>query len=77
MEKKEVYLKKIKFFERKHPVLAAFMIGLALIMVWRGIWLLADEYLFPGNTIVSALVSIAIGLIILYFRDFDLEELKV
>ncbi len=64
----------VKKFEHKHHIFAALLIGSALVLMWRGIWHLADIYLFPNQDVVSALLSILIGFIILYMRDFDLKE---
>lgn len=72
---KHVYKNKVKFWEKKHPLTTAIMVGFALIIFWRGVWMLADIYLFPNNPILSALLSIAMGILILYIRDFDLNEL--
>ena len=41
----------------------------AVVFVWRGIWGLADLYLFPSNKTLSLVVSILIGLLLLYFHD--------
>jgi len=35
--------------------------GLGIILFWRGIWNLADEYLFTEDPIFSNLLSVAIG----------------
>ena len=42
----------------------AFLIGAAIILFWRGIWNLADFYLFPGddNKHISAVASVFIGM---------------
>jgi len=74
-EFKKEYEKKIKVFERKHRVISELILGISLILVWRGIWELSDLYLFPDNRFLSAISSIVIGIFILYFRDFDLKEL--
>ncbi|BCU09114.1 hypothetical protein [Sicyoidochytrium minutum DNA virus] len=44
--------------------LKAFFIGLAAIIVWRGVWLLLDLYLFPQNLTASAIISITAGLLL-------------
>ena len=69
------YKKKIKVFERKHSTISELILGVSLILVWRGIWELSDLYLFPDNHFLSAVSSMAIGIFILYFRDFELKEL--
>ncbi|MCH9716774.1 MAG: hypothetical protein K0U52_06780 [Gammaproteobacteria bacterium] len=44
--------------------LKAFFIGLAAIIVWRGVWLLLDLYLFPSNLTASAIISISAGMLL-------------
>jgi len=39
--------------------------AIAIIGVWRGVWNLMDKYLFPGNFLMSQIVSIAVGILIL------------
>lgn len=43
----------------------AFLIGAAVILFWRGIWNLADHYLFPDTPNLSAFASLVIGVGIL------------
>ncbi|MBP6981750.1 hypothetical protein KBB25_03175 [Candidatus Gracilibacteria bacterium] len=58
---------------RKRPTLIdlwksrfeAFLVGAAIILFWRGIWNLADEYLFPDHPTLSAFASLMIGMGIL------------
>jgi hypothetical protein len=45
-------------------------------MLWRGIWGLADLYLFPNSPTLSYLLSIVIGGLVLYLDDFSLKDLK-
>jgi hypothetical protein len=59
-----------------HPTVNAVVIILAIIMLWRGVWGLLDEYLFPGSPTFSYLLSIALGGLILYLDDFSLKDLK-
>ncbi len=40
----------------------AFFVGAAIILFWRGIWNLADNYLFPDYPIISAFASLLIGM---------------
>ncbi len=51
------------------------LLAIAIVAVWRGVWGLMDIYLLPNNPIWSFLVSIIVGLIILYFNDRKLNEL--
>jgi len=39
--------------------------ALAIIGFWRGTWNLMDAYLFPGNFVLSQIVSIISGIVIL------------
>lgn len=43
----------------------AFFVGAAIILFWRGIWALGDQFIFPGHPTLSAFVSIFIGVAIL------------
>ena len=67
-----------RFFRRRYTLwelwekrFEAFLVGAAIILFWRGIWALADQYLFPNNSTVSALASLFIGLgILILSRSF-------
>ena len=49
----------------------AFLMGAAIILFWRGIWNLADHYLFPNNSNMSAFASLLIGMgIMILMRGF-------
>jgi hypothetical protein len=56
-----------------HSKFLALAIG--VVLVWRGIWELAGRYLFPNHPDVSAVISIIIGMAILYLTDRKLNEL--
>ena len=45
--------------------LEAFLVGSAIILFWRGIWNLADQFLFPDHPIISSFASLGIGIGIL------------
>lgn len=51
------------------------LLAIGVVAVWRGVWGLMDIYLFPDNPILSFIISIIIGLFILYFNDRKLNEL--
>ena len=46
-----------------------------VILVWRGIRILCDTYLFPNDLLLSSIVSIVAGILILYLPDGSLEHL--
>ncbi len=49
----------------------AFFMGAAIILFWRGIWNLADHYLFPDNSNLSAFASLLIGMwLMILMRGF-------
>jgi len=70
----ERFKDRVKRLEHRHHVLAALLVGTGIVLLWRGIWDLADVYLFPSQDVLSAAVSILIGFLILYSRNFDLKE---
>jgi len=47
---------------------------LATILIWRGIWNFADSYFFPHNFFLSNLLTIIIGLFLLFVFDSEVEE---
>ena len=51
------------------------LIAFAIVSFWRGIWGLMDLYLFPNSHTLSLLVSVFIGLVILYFTKHIIGEL--
>jgi Fuseless len=60
--------KKFNLFRKKYTVMdlwkkrfEAFVAGAAIILFWRGIWNLADLYLFPQYETLSAFISLLIG----------------
>jgi len=56
-------------------VFYAIIIGFAVISFWRGIWGLLDLYLIPENPLLSHIVSILVGVLILYFTKHLFDEL--
>ncbi len=72
-------MKFFKLFKKKesfsHHFITVVMTAVAVVFFWRGIWGLTDTYLFPGNSTLSYLVSIFLGLFILYIDDKRLSEI--
>jgi len=56
-------------------VLFTILISFAVILFWRGIWGLADFYLFPNNYHLSLWVSLGIGLLILLLVEDAIKEI--
>ena len=58
---------------------SSFSVVLGLVLIWRGIWYVLDYIdiqLFGGHHAITAIAGIAIGTLILYLPDKDLEELR-
>lgn len=56
---------KVTIIELWEKRIEAFFVGAAIILFWRGIWALGDQFIFPGHPTLSAFVSIFIGVAIL------------
>lgn len=51
------------------------VIAIGVVLVRRGVWHLADEYLFPNDQLFSSVVSLIVWILILYLPDGTLEHL--
>ena len=60
---------------RIKKVLYTILIAFAIVSFWRGAWGLMDLYLFPNNYTLSLLVSILIGIVILYTTKSVIDKL--
>jgi len=67
--------RKVHSFIALRTNLDAILVGAGLILFWRGIWGLMDLYFFPDNALLSYAASAIVGFAILYFDDFQLEEI--
>lgn len=61
--------------ELKHQIFFAILIAAAVIAFWRGLWGLMDLYIIPENKFLSYIVSMIIGLAILGFTHYIMDEL--
>lgn len=66
----------INKLKNDHPNANAVVIVLGIIMLWRGVWGLLDQYLFPGSPTLSYMASLGLGILVLYLDDFSLDDLK-
>jgi len=64
-----------KKLKSKNKVVFALIIGIAVILFWRGVWQLADLLIFPNNALFSNISSLIIGLIILLSARHIIKEL--
>jgi hypothetical protein len=69
MVRKQIQKRRIK------KVLYTIIIAFAIVSFWRGVWGLMDLYLFPNNYTLSLLVSVIIGLAILYITKNVIDRL--
>ena len=56
---------KLKKLKKHYQLAYSLIIVIAVVGIWRGVWMLTDIYLFPKNDTVSAMASLVIGVIIL------------
>lgn len=64
--------------KRTKKLVENFMVAVAIILIWRGLWYLldfVDKYLFDGTHIWTAILGVVVGILILYIPDKDLKEL--
>lgn len=52
-----------------HPIIYSFVGGVAIVLFWRGVWMIADQYAFMTG-LVSVLISVAILLLTGLFASF-------
>lgn len=51
------------------------LIAMSVVLFWRGAWGLMDLYVFPDNDLLSYLVSLAVGIGILFTTQKLADEL--
>jgi len=52
-----------------------FFTFVALIMIWRGVWLLLDKYFIPDLYFLNAVIPVIVAIIFLLIDDKSLSEL--
>ena len=65
----------LKFWRNGKSNLNMLLTFVALVMIWRGIWHLLDQYLLPNHYFLNATIPLIVWLIFLYFDDESLKEL--
>ncbi|MFH1376622.1 MAG: hypothetical protein ABIH25_03210 [Candidatus Woesearchaeota archaeon] len=50
---------------KSKTIFMAIIVGLGIVLFWRGVWQLLNVYLFPQNYELSNWISLIVGLIIL------------
>ena len=64
---------KLKNHLRK--VFYTLLIAFAIISFWRGVWGLMDIYLFPKHHPLSLIISLLVGILILYSTNHLIKHL--
>lgn len=49
---------------------------LGVVIVWWGIWGILDIFVFPENRLFSYLISICLGVLILFLNGSGLDDIK-
>jgi len=60
----------------KHKHLKALVVGLAVVLFWRGVWGLLDKFLYPDNALLSYTLSTVLGLFLLAVTHMWVKELE-
>ena len=56
-------------------ILSTIILGLAIVLFWRGAWGLMDVYLFPKSIVLSYTISLFLGIFILYLTKNLIDKL--
>jgi hypothetical protein len=72
-KKKKIYHEITRYIDPIRDI-KILLLTIAVIMIWKGIWDILDTY-FPTDSILASIVSILIGVLILFLNDNDLSQL--
>ncbi len=61
--------------KQKSSFLHIILIAMAVVLFWRGAWGLMDLYVFPENDLLSYVVSLVVGIGILFATQKLADEL--
>jgi hypothetical protein len=67
---------KLRTRRKLKKFLEALIISSGVILLWRGIWMIADIYLFPHNAFLSGITSVIIGILILILTESLVSQLS-
>jgi len=57
---------KLRTKTKKSSYIRVLWIAVAVVLVWRGAWGLMDLYIFPDHLLASYIISLVLGLIVLF-----------
>ena len=60
------FMPKLHTKTKKPSYIRVLWIAVAVVLVWRGAWGLMDLYIFPDHLLASYIISLALGLIVLF-----------
>ncbi len=72
-------MRKVRSDDLVHQLARSLPLIIGLVLIWRGIWYVADDFdllFFFGNHTFSAIAGIILGLILLYVPDHDFKEIE-
>lgn len=60
---------KIRQVLSRHPLIYAFIGSIGIVLIWRGVWMVADSFDLPGgySLLIGVLISVISGLFVSYF----------
>ena len=61
--------------EQRKLAVKAVLVSTGVVFYWRGVWNLVDHIVFPDQPILSALVTLVVGLLILFGSHKLIDEL--
>lgn len=73
--KKDIKKKSGLSLKPRRYLIRDLIIVIGIVLVWRGIWHIADRFLFPNYPLLSEILGLLIGLFLLYLPDCDLSRL--
>ena len=56
-------------------IFTTIVIAFAIVSFWRGIWCLMDLYFFPKEIILSLVLSVVLGIFILFLTKHLMSDL--
>ncbi|MDD3263151.1 MAG: hypothetical protein PHR61_04925 [Candidatus Absconditabacteria bacterium] len=67
---------KIKKLRKNRTNINILVTTMAIVMIWRGVWGLLDMFVFPNNPFFSYLISVFLGILLLFIDNEELDELE-
>ncbi len=61
--------------KKNHKTIFVLIIGVAVVLFWRGVWGISDELILPDDYLLSSIVSLILGLSILLATHYAVKEL--